>query len=65
MVGATLGARDFSSAVSSFCRVFIVTRAKSSLRARDFCRGFAARGFGLRPTPKILASREKNLWYEG
>ena len=36
----TLGARDFSSAVSGFCQVFIVTRAKS---------GFAARGFGLRP----------------
>ena len=32
----TLGARDFSSAVSSFCQVFIAT-----------C--FAARGFGLRP----------------
>ena len=32
----TLGARDFSSAVSGFCQVFIVTR-------------FAARGFGLRP----------------
>ena len=31
----TLGARDFSSAVSGFCQVFIVT--------------FAARGFGLRP----------------
>ena len=32
----TLGARDFSSVVSGFCQVFIVTR-------------FAARGFGLRP----------------
>ena len=40
---ATLGARDFSGAVSGFCQVFIVTRAKS------FSRGFAARGFGLRP----------------
>ena len=39
----TLGARDFSSAVSGFCQVFIVTRAKS------FSRGFAARSFGLRP----------------
>ena len=39
----TLGARDFSSAVSGFCQVFIVTRAKS------FSRGFAARGFGLQP----------------
>ena len=35
---ATLGARDFSSAVSGFCQVFIVTRA-----------GFATRGLGLRP----------------
>ena len=26
---ATLGARDFSSAVSGFCQVFVVTRAKS------------------------------------
>ena len=25
----TLGAKDFSSAVSGFCQVFIVTRAKS------------------------------------
>ena len=64
MVGATLGATDFSSAVSSFCQA-TVTRAKSSLRARGFSRCFAAGGFCLRPTPKILASREKNLWYEG
>ena len=35
----TLGARDFASAVSGFCQVFIVIRAKS----------FAARGVGLRP----------------
>ena len=55
VLGITLGARDFSSAVSGFCQVFIVTRAKS----------FAARGFGLRPTPKIPAAREKNLWYPG
>ena len=40
----TLGARDFSSAVSGF----------------RFS-GFAARGFGLRPTPKIPIAREKNL----
>ena len=32
----TLGAGDFSSAVSGFCQVFVVTR-------------FAARGFDLRP----------------
>ena len=24
-----------------------------------------ARGFGLRPTPKIPTAREKNLWYPG
>ena len=41
----TLGARDFSSAVSGFCQVFIVTR----------------RCVGLRPKPKIPAAREKNL----
>ena len=46
----TLGARDFSSAVSGFCQVFIVTHA---------------RGFGLRPTPKIPTAREKNLCYPG
>ena len=39
---STLGARDFSSAVSGF---------------------FAARGFGLQPTPRIPATLEKNLWY--
>ena len=31
-VNPTLGARDFSSAVSGFCQVFIVTRAFSRLR---------------------------------
>ena len=57
----TLGARDFSSAVSGFCQVFIVTRAKS------FSRGFAARGFGLRPklcrpsADKSRRTREKPL----
>ena len=39
----TLGARNFSCAVS----------------------GFAAHDFGLRPTPKIPAAREKNVWYPG
>ena len=34
-MGSTLGARDFSSAVSGLCQVFIVTRAKR------FSRGFA------------------------
>ena len=43
----TLGARDFSRAVSDFCQVFIVTRS------------------WLRPTRKIPAAREKNLWYPG
>jgi len=42
----TLGATDFSSAVSGFCQVF-------------------RRRVGLRPTPKIPAAREKNLWYPG
>ena len=32
----TLGARDFSSAVSGFCQVFIVTRAKSFSREKKF-----------------------------
>ena len=52
----TLGSRDFSSAVSGFCQVFIVTR-------------FAARGFGLRPkmcrpsanTENSRRTREKPL----
>ena len=56
----TLGARDFSSAVSGFCQVFIVTRAKS---------GFVAREFGLRPkicrpsanTENSRCTREKPL----
>ena len=55
---STLGARDFSSAVSGLFQVFIVTRAKS----------FAALGFGLRPKmcgPLIPTEREKNLWYPG
>ena len=55
----TLGARDFSSAVSGLCQVFIVTRAKS----------FAARGFDLRPktcrpsanTENSRRTREKPL----
>ena len=38
---STLGARDFSSAVSGSVK--------------------SLRGFGLRPTPKIAAMREKNL----
>ena len=52
----TLGARDFSSAVSSFCQVFIVTRT-------------CFRGFGLRPkmcrpsanTENSRRTREKPL----
>ena len=58
-----LGARDFSSAVSVFCQVFIVTRAKS---LGVFSRGFAVRAFGLEPKisrpSEIPAAREKNLW---
>ena len=33
-VGGTLGARDISRAVSGFCQVFIVTRAKSAFFSR-------------------------------
>ena len=43
----TLGARDFSSAVSGFCQVFIVTRV-------------AARGFGLRPKMCRPSANTKN-----
>ena len=54
----TLGARDFSSAVSGLCQVFIVFLAASP-----------ARGFGLRPkmcrpsanTENFLRTREKSL----
>ena len=53
-----LGAGHVSCAVSSFGQVSIMTRAKR------FFRGFAARDFGLRPTPKYLAERKKeNLWF--
>ena len=52
----TLGARAFSSAVSGFCQVFIVTRAASA---------YGRRCVSLRPTPRIPAAREKNLWYPG
>ena len=55
---ATLGARDFSSAVPGFCQVFIVTRALVAS-------AYGRRCVGLRPTPKIPAAREKNLWYPG
>ena len=43
----TLGARDFSSAVSGFCQVFIVTRAK-----RFFSR---LRRLWLRPTAEDVS----------
>ena len=53
---STLGARDFSSAVSGFCQVFIVTR-RSWLRSE-----YGRRCVGLRPTPKNSRStREKAL----
>ena len=32
----TLGGRDFSSAVSGFCEVFIVNRTKSGLKTQEF-----------------------------
>ena len=52
----TLGARDFSSAVSCFCQVFIVTRA--------FFRGFGLRPKMCRPsanTENSRRTREKPL----
>ena len=58
MQGGTLGARDFSSAVSGFCQVFIVTRAKS------FSRGFGLRPKMCRPsanTENYRRTREKPL----
>ena len=58
--GTTLGARDFSSAVSGFCQVFIVTRASPLVAS-----AYGRRRVGLRPTPKLPAAREKNPWYPG
>ena len=55
-----LGARDFSSAVSGFCLVFIVTRASPLVAS-----AYGRRCVGLQPTPEIPAAREKNLWYPG
>lgn len=68
----TLGARDFSWAVSGFCsRAYqaLVRNMGEKTRAPHFffklllprlvLWGFAARGFFLRPTPKIPATREK------
>ena len=37
----------------------------SLIVTRESVSGFAARGFGLRPTPKIPPAREKSLWYLG
>ena len=52
----TLGARDFSSAVSGFCQVFIVTCAKR------FSRGFGLRPKLCRPSAdKSRRTREKPL----
>ena len=55
LVGPTLGARDFSSAVSGFCQVFIVTR---------FSRGFGLGPKTCRPsanTENSRRTREKPL----
>ena len=52
----TLGARDFSSAVSGLCQVFIVTRAKSEVFLAALAYG--RRCVDLRPTPKISGARE-------
>ena len=54
----SLCVENFYCAVSGFCQVFILTRAKSVF---FFSRGFAARGFGLWPTPKIPARVDKPL----
>ena len=61
----TLGARDFSSAVSGLCQVFIVTRAFFSRLRLLVASAYGRRCVGLRPTPKISSAREKNLWYPG
>ena len=64
----TLGARDFSSAVSGLCQVFIMTRAKSEVFLAAcplLASAYGRRCVGLRPTPKISAARAKNLWYPG
>ena len=57
----TLGARDFSSAVSGFWQVFLWPTRKVFLAASAYSR----RCVGLRPTSKIPAAGEKNLWYPG
>ena len=49
----TLGARDFSSAVSGFCQVFVVTRAKSVF--------LAASAYGQANTENFRSTREKPL----
>ena len=49
----TVGARDFSSADSGFCQVYIVN-------PRVFSLGFAARGFGLRPKMFRPSANTKN-----
>ena len=45
--------------------IIIITEYVVSKNLRILVDSFAARGFGLRPTPKIPAAREKNLWYPG
>ena len=54
-IGNTLGARDFPCTVSGLTQVFMVTRAKEFFQTIPEGTGFtsfAARDFGLRPTPK-------------
>ena len=50
----TLGARDFSSAVSGFCQVFIVTRAKSGFFSRLRCSW-------LRPTAEAVSAFSRQV----
>jgi len=53
----TLGARDFSSAVSGFCQVFIVTRAFFSQLRRSLLRPSANTENSHRTREKLLVPR--------
>ena len=56
-------ARDFSSAVSGFCHVFLVTRAKSVFFSRLRDRPLADTVWA--DTEDSRRTREKNFWYLG
>ena len=67
-VGSTLGARDFSNAVSRFCQVFIVTRANSFSRGFGQHRKFppharktsGTQGKGLRLYPTYIGPKQSH-----